>query len=281
MRDAHQVFWIILVALASIALIIGGVSISLVEDNMLVVTATPLPTSTLPIPPTPSPVDSPTPPISTITRTPASTPSSSPSPVVTQPDIWTPTISPSPSICPTPSGWSYYTVRSGDTIEALATRFHLTTYEISQGNCLATTVLFPGQVLSMPPVPTSTPVPCGAPRNWIIYLVQPGDTLYHLGQLYGIPFTDIQRANCLAGTTIHIGQSLYVPPWAPCLPTAVFPEILIPIFYVPSETPFATSTGMTIDTTPSSEITETITPTETDTPTPSCTPTPTDPTSDP
>lgn len=108
----------------------------------------------------------------------------------------------------------------------------ITGTEISAGNCLGSNGLFSGQVIYLPPLPTSTPVPCGAPHDWVIYIVQRGDTLFHLGQEYGIPYTEIKRANCLTSSIIHIGQRIYVPPWATRTPSPT------PILYydTPTET---------------------------------------------
>jgi LysM repeat protein len=91
-------------------------------------------------------------------------------------------------------------------------------------------------------VPTHTRLACGAPRTWVIYIVQKGDTLYHLGLIYGIPYTEIQRANCLVNFNIRIGQRLYVPPWGPIMPSPIpFFYYDVPtepgIFYLPFETP--------------------------------------------
>jgi LysM repeat protein len=120
-----------------------------------------------------------------------------------------------------------------------------------------------------PPTPTRTPASCGAPPTWIIYIVQPGDTLYRLGQIYGIPYTDIQRANCLTSSTIHTGQRFYVPPWAPHMPSPTIPGIPIPTdtpaYILPSDTPWETWTDTPTATASDTAIVETSTPTDTDT----------------
>jgi LysM repeat protein len=103
-------------------------------------------------------------------------------------------------------------------------------------------------------VPTHTRMACGAPRSLVIYIVQKGDTLYHLGQIYGIPYTEIQRANCLVNFNIRIGQRLYVPSYAPFMPSPIpFFDNYAPTdtetgtFYLPFETP---ATETPIDTIP-------------------------------
>ena len=131
-----------------------------------------------------------------------------------------------------------------------------------------TPTLPPTRTPTLPPTrnPTLPPPPtkCAPPPGWLPYIVLQGDTLYHLGQVYGIPFTDIQRANCLTSSNIHIGQRLYVPPWATRTPS--------PTSILPSDTPSVPW----FDTPTETLITETSTPTDTETA--SATPTPTPPT---
>ena len=72
-------------------------------------------------------------------------------------------------------------------------------------------------------VPTSPPQPpagCGQPASWVIYIVQPGDTLYSIGRTYGVTVEQLIFANCLTSTAIYPGQKLYVPNVAPQLPTS-------------------------------------------------------------
>jgi LysM repeat protein len=217
MRDVRQVFWAIVTALVSIVLLIGAFSLSLTEGNLrlpaptLSPTLTLLPAITLTRQSSPSLEDSPTP----------LPPTWTPTWTFTWTFTWTPTLPPPPTNCPPPQGWLPYIVQPGDTLDGLALRYDKTSAEISQANCLGSAALLPGLVVYLPPLPTPTrtPASCGAPPTWVIYIVQPHDTLYHLGQIYGIPWTEIQRANCLTSSTIHTGQQLYVPPWAPRTPT--------------------------------------------------------------
>ncbi|MFA5874645.1 MAG: hypothetical protein WC832_11835, partial [Anaerolineales bacterium] len=62
MRDVRQVFWGIVIALVSIALLFGAFSLSLAEGNMRLPTSTQPPTITLSWQPSPSLVDSSPPP---------------------------------------------------------------------------------------------------------------------------------------------------------------------------------------------------------------------------
>lgn len=246
MQDVRQVFSGIGTALVSIALLFGGFSISLAEGNTRLpapILATPsqlIPTLTIPPLPTPN-----LPQIITLTSQPSPSLEGSPTSL---PPTWTPTLTPPSSNCPLPPGWLPYIVQPGDTLDGLALRFKKTSLEISLANCLVTVGLLPGQLIYLPPSPTHTPAQCSAPQTWIIYVVQQGDTLYHLGQVYGISYLEIMRANCLTSSNIHIGQQLYVPPWATRTPSPTS------ILY------FDTPTGMAIG--------ETSTPTDTAIPNP-------------
>jgi LysM repeat protein len=176
----------------------------------------------------------------------------SPSPVGSQTPLRSPTSIPTQTAilvpqsinCPVPSGWLPYMVQPEDTLDRLALRYRKTSTEISQVNCLVTTILLAGQMIYLPPPPSPTAVVCSPPPTWVIYIVQKGDTLYHLGQVYGIPYTEIKHANCLVSSDILIGQSLRLPPWATHTPSPT------PILFY--ETPTET---VTADTSTPTEVT--------------------------
>jgi LysM repeat protein len=248
MKNSRQVFLGILIALASIGLIIGGFSLSLAEANRTInllptFTLTPSNSPTLQ-PFTPS-VNSPTPSFTlTSTVTAALLPTLTPT--------WTPSLPPPPTNCPPPWGWLPYYVQAGDTLERIAAYYRSNVSELQQANCLLTTELIPGTVIYVPPLPTQTPLPCGRPYGWIVYYVQPGDTLYHLSQAYGVSVSDLQYANCMGNSTLlHVGQKLYVPPWAKRIPSPTFPAPVTltatPETGLPSETPTEASTSTPTD----------------------------------
>ncbi len=85
---------------------------------------------------------------------------------------------------------------------------------------------------------------CGPPPGWVLYTVQPGDTLYRLSRVLGVSITEIQSANCLGNETlIRSGEKLYLPriPPTPILPTSPVPPIFIPtVTPLPTESPTAT-----------------------------------------
>jgi len=97
--------------------------------------------------------------------------------------------------------------------------------------------------IGLTPLPFHTQVsPCGSPNTWVVYIVQPGDSLYHVSQIYGVTVAELQRANCLgSSTTLHTGQLLYVPPWAPIAPTPTTIIVVLPTT-LPTDIPTAKPT---------------------------------------
>jgi LysM repeat protein len=173
-------------------------------------------------------------------------------------------------------GWLPYVVQSGDTLEKIAALNHVSPSELQQANCLQmTTGLLPGAVIYVPPVPTQTTlsipsrttVACGRPRNWIVYIVQPGDTLYRLSLTYGVSVGELQRANCMGNSLLlQVGKPLYVPPRVVYTPYPTIPVI------IPTALPTNTPTSLPSDTpvgltdTPSLPTETTVPPTETTVP---------------
>ena len=242
----RQVLQVIVTALILIILIIGAISLSVAEGSMQKPTASLPPTFTLQ--PTTSPTTQPT------TQPSVTVPVVNPTPgVPTRTPSATFTLTLTPTSCLFPAGWLPYTVQNGDSLAGLASEYKKTSAELGAANCLsAATDVTPGQVIHLPPalVPTHTPIPCGASNSWVAYVVQPGDTLYRLSQSYGITVAALQKANCLTGTLIRVGQTLRVPPWNPVItypPVSTFDTTLeTPTFdliptdtdiIIPSDTP--------------------------------------------
>jgi LysM repeat protein len=134
-----------------------------------------------------------------------------------------------------PSGWMYITVQSGDSLAGIAARYRLTVEQLMQANCLSVQSVPPGYGIYVPPLPASTAIPCGPITGWIkSYVVQPGDTLFHIASLYRTTVKDLQRANCKGNSTvIFTGDRL----WVPNVPTITPGVTLIPTFTTPTEYP--------------------------------------------
>jgi LysM repeat protein len=189
------------VALISIGLMIGSLSISLVE---FVPQATPTAENL---------VFSPIPLTATYTTVPTLTATlglESPTPSATSTS--TITFTP-PASCPPPSGWSQVLIQAGETLDSIAARYRTSKDELRRANCLLTDVLVPGSVFYVPPVPTNTVAACvpGA-SNWVKgYTVRAGDTIYSIAVSYYTNASQLKSVNCRASDLIYAGEVLWVP----------------------------------------------------------------------
>lgn len=124
--------------------------------------------------------------------------------------------------------------------------------------------------VSTPSPPTLTPTECSTPPGWGIYVVKSGDTLYSIASAQGITVAELQAANCLTSTIIHVGQELYVP--NPDIATQTpMGTATSTLTLTPTGTPSPSATSIPPTATPSPSPTATSTPTPTDTIVPSLT----------
>lgn len=225
----------VIIAIASVILVLGGIFLSLAETLPAPATPTQIP-PTLPLSfPTPTATETLLVAVETLTETETASPTTTL--VVLQPTTCTP-----------PTGWIRVTTSGSDTIYSLAQRYKTSAESLSAANCLVSFDLPAGFALYVPPVPTVTVIPCGPPAGWVrAYTVQRGDTLYRIALSYGLTFTQLQRANCMgSSTTIYTGQRL----WVPNIPTRTpVPGVtIVPDF--PTETSIPTDTDIPASNTP-------------------------------
>jgi LysM repeat protein len=261
MQSLRQLGGGVIIALVSVILVIGGISLALAET---------LPSQATPttMPPTIS-LDFPTATftISAIVSETATAPQT-PTPFLTN-TLFVPTISTAiPITCTPPSGWLRIITSTSDTIYSLAQRYKITADNLSAANCLTSPDLPVGFALYVPPVPTVTVVPCGPPAGYVKrHVVQAGDNLYRIALSYGITYPQLQRANCMgSSTTIYAGQLL----WVPNVPTRTPVPGVTTLPNFPTVTPSATlvPTATSIPPTASSTSIPTATPTFTPSNTP-------------
>jgi len=221
----------VIIAIVSVILVLGGISLALAE------TLPPPAVPTQIAPTLPRNFPTPTFPLEIATQqneTPTETATASP----------TATLLP-PTSCTPPGGWNAIITSLNDTIYSLAQRYNTTTEILSMGNCLSSINLPAGYLLYVPPViSTVTVIPCGPPAGWVkTHVVQPGDNLYRIAISYGITYPQLQIANCMGSSVlIYSGQKL----WVPNIPTRTpVPGVtIVPDFPTGTPSPTATFTTM-------------------------------------
>ena len=111
---------------------------------------------------------------------------------------------PAPKPAPKPSQ-ATYTVRPGDTLSGIASRYGTTWQELQRINGIAdANRIFPGQVIKLPSKNGGTPQ-----RT---YTVVAGDTLSGIGARYGVSWQAIASRNGISNPNIiHPGQKLIIP----------------------------------------------------------------------
>ncbi len=147
---------------------------------------------------------------------------------LTVPDSYSTTPAPKPS-APTSSGTTY-TVKAGDTLSAIAAKYHTTVAAIAQKNGISNpNKISVGQRLTIPggsstPAPSAPSAPA-APSGGTTYRVRAGDTLSGIASRYGTTVAAIASLNHISNPNlISVGQVLQIPkggstPTAPTNPT--------------------------------------------------------------
>ncbi len=104
-------------------------------------------------------------------------------------------------------GYLAYQVQAGDSLWLIGWRFETTADAIMKLNKLSSIQIMPGQFLK---IPKSTGFVRNLPQT-AEYTVKQGDSLYLIGQKFGVSSAQITETNGLTGATIYPGQALTVP----------------------------------------------------------------------
>lgn len=105
---------------------------------------------------------------------------------------------------PAASG-TYYYVKKGDTLSAIARRYGTTVNAIKQANGLTSSTIYVGQCLYIPAATYTA-----ACRTY--HIVQPGDTLSGIAAWFGIKTSALAAANGLSNPNkIYVGQCICIP----------------------------------------------------------------------
>lgn len=264
MRALREMSGGLIIAVVSLLLVLGGISLSLAENRPL---EQPTPTPLPPIIATSIELPTFTPILTTNTLAAPTT--------ETATQTATSTVLPSATlavavVCNPPAGWIQIIVSANDTLYTIAERYKTTAENLNTSNCLNNNIPAVGSRLYVPPVPTVTVIPCGPLAGWIrAYTVKPGDNLYRISLLYRTTVSQLQRANCMGSSTIiYVGQKLYVPNVPTSTPgVTVVPNTNTPSLTPPTSAPTDTSAPPSATTAPTNtNVPPTVTPSNTSIP---------------
>jgi len=117
-----------------------------------------------------------------------------------------------PQPTPQPGTQVRYTVKSGDTLSAIARKYGVTVTQIANANNITNVNLIRvGQVLIIPGTGTA-PQPTPQPGTQVRYTVKSGDTLSAIARRYGVSVTRIATANNITNVNlIYVNQVLVIP----------------------------------------------------------------------
>ena len=107
-----------------------------------------------------------------------------------------------------PNNMFMYTVKAGDTLYKIATKYNTTAQKIIDLNYLKSTNITPGQVLRIPE--TYTKEEDMYMPSYTNYIVKRGDTLYSIARDNNISVDTLIKDNSLTGNTLNIGQILKI-----------------------------------------------------------------------
>ena len=140
----------------------------------------------------------------------------------------TPTRTPAPSATSTPMPPLTYRIEPGDTLSGIAEMFKTSVEDILALNPdlepealpVGRVLLIPAGTLTPTPSPTLDPsLPTPTPGNFVVHVVEQGDTLISIADEYGVSVALIREANAdqlpVGSDDIFPGQSLVIPMGTP------------------------------------------------------------------
>ncbi|MDD3314339.1 MAG: LysM peptidoglycan-binding domain-containing protein [Syntrophaceticus sp.] len=125
---------------------------------------------------------------------------------------------PKPAEPSKPSGTTY-TVKSGDSLWAIANRHKTTVAKLQQLNNISGSLIYPGQKLRVDGQAAQTPAPTPAPApsnpkpsepSITTYTVKSGDSLWAIANRHNITVAKLRQLNNISGSLIYPGQKLKV-----------------------------------------------------------------------
>ena len=100
----------------------------------------------------------------------------------------------------------YYTVKKGDSLWSIATKYGLTVNELKELNNLSSNILKVGQTLKVTSGETEK-----VPENYLVYVVKSGDNLWDIAKKYNTTVSTLMSVNNLSSDKLKLNQQLLIP----------------------------------------------------------------------
>ncbi|RLJ71437.1 murein DD-endopeptidase MepM/ murein hydrolase activator NlpD [Hydrogenivirga caldilitoris] len=121
----------------------------------------------------------------------------------------------SPQKKSSPTNYTIYVVKRGDSLKEIAQKFGVNWRDIKAANRLRSNTIFVGQKLKIPTSEEKSAETSKTYRRgevvYIKYRVRRGDSLQRIAQKFGVNWRDIKAANRLRSDVIRVGQLIKVP----------------------------------------------------------------------
>ncbi|WP_261131721.1 LysM peptidoglycan-binding domain-containing protein [Bacillus sp. Marseille-Q3570] len=101
----------------------------------------------------------------------------------------------------------FHTVRKGDTLWEISRRYKTDVQTLKKLNDIKSHWIYPGQTIQLPTKEKSRDV---VVRSYSMYNIQKGDTLWDIGQKYGVTVEKLMKVNKLSSSLIYPGQPLMI-----------------------------------------------------------------------
>lgn len=119
---------------------------------------------------------------------------------------------------PKETSWVRHTIRRGETVSSIASRYGVSQYAITEANNMRSSRIVAGKTLIVPVpldrefVQQSAPSKKEYAASNAVYVVRSGDTMWDIARAFGTSVSSLREVNSIGrGSRIYVGQKLRIP----------------------------------------------------------------------